>query len=372
MRAEHERVVYNRLVMHDVSLPVPAARVFMTSVKKSGLTPEQVNKLVMSSAKRKKQLMLPIYEPPRWFQIVAKIEATCTHREALDATNVILTKLLALIKGGYSVEDAYDKVVCDFPGHVQRGVLYQHRSLPFKRTITRFDRTSLMWSESDDLAFSDGAKRGGEHSNLQSSKGDVPNTKGEPPKVATTAPLNEAAKTAAVPTRSPKEQNAQVEVSAASQKNGTPNANKSKTVVPNPLHKRSPKKTAKADFSAVTKKVTPSANKSNTVVPKPLHNRSLREKNAQAEKSAVRKKGTPYAKKSKAVVPNPMYNRSPKGKKPGKKGGPKKTARQSPLASPRRATPSPPSTPDLRANRGCASSEGEDGQWSDEKEEVSL
>ncbi len=334
-----ERVTYNRLVMHDLSPPVPAARVFLTSVKKSGLTGDQVNKLVMSSAKRKKQVKLPIYDPPRWFQVVAKIESTCSHREALDATNVISSRLLALLKGGYSVEDAYDKVVGDFPGHVQRGVLYQHKSLPLKRTITRFDRTALMWSESDDLAFSDATKRarGAEE-------------RGEPAKVDKTDA--DASKVALDVGEHSKVARAIGEPSKVAKNNSAKD-----TVVPNPFHTLPTKdKHANAPTSGFTKKGTAKGNNSMKVVPNPLHNKSPTERNAHIATT-----------KSKATPPT---NKPPKKQLSVPREETPPIA--SPLASPCPRTPSPPPTPPLQpSQQSFVSSEGDEGKWSDQEEEVS-
>ncbi len=149
-----DRITYNRVVLHDVSPNVPANRVFFTSIKKSGFNQQQVDDMNMSAAKRKKQRLLPIYEPPRHFQVLAKVETTCSNQEAMGAVKVLRNKIVGLVKSGLAVEDAVAWVVANYPGHVRHGLAYQLKSLPPRKTIFRLDRTRFAWSESDEQMLS--------------------------------------------------------------------------------------------------------------------------------------------------------------------------------------------------------------------------
>ena len=150
---QKERVVYTRLILHDVAPTVTAARVFLTTVKKSGLSQQHVNVMTMTDARRLKTRELPIYAPPRLFQVFAKVEAACTHREAVDAASLLAARVALLLKDGLSVEDTAKFVVMNYPGHVRHGIMYQKKSLPERRTLPRFDRNRLLVSESDDRGF---------------------------------------------------------------------------------------------------------------------------------------------------------------------------------------------------------------------------
>ncbi len=156
-----ERMRYNRVVLHDFKPTGSTARIFVVSVKKSGFDQAQVDKMSMTRAKRVKARLLHIYQPPRYFNLLCKVEAACTNKETMAAVNVLSGAMAAILKSGKSVEDAVDDVVKEFPGHVQHGVAYQAKGLPEKRTIRRFDRAALVVSESDAAAAytTDGEKR---------------------------------------------------------------------------------------------------------------------------------------------------------------------------------------------------------------------
>ncbi len=140
-----------RLVLHDMSPPYPAARVFVTSVANSGFTAEQIADMPMTAENRNQPRTLPIYSPPGMFQVLAKIEAACPTSEAAEAANVLTRALISCLKEGNSVEDSVAKVVSLYPGHVKHGVLYQLKSNPEKRTLHRFNRKAFVVSESDDV-----------------------------------------------------------------------------------------------------------------------------------------------------------------------------------------------------------------------------
>ncbi len=316
--------------MHDLSPPIPAARVFLTTVKKSGLTTEQVNNLAMSSAKRKKQIKLPIYEPPRWFQVVAKIESACTHREAMDATSVISNKLIALIRGGYAVEDAYSRVVNDFPGHVQRGVLYQHKDLPLKRTITRFDRTNLLCSESDDLAFAEW-KTTKNTSTQESTKA-----------VASSSQTQKLPQNGAPSNQSPPSKSAPNPLFKPADKSN----------VPNPLFNPAGKSPKPAEANKKKNSLAKSAKKPTDSV----HEKKVTKKKKEAAPTSTAPGKKLVARKRKAVDTNPTRKI------------PAKAARNlspPPMRSPTPRTPSPPASP---AGRAWESSLEDLGEWSDEQE----
>ena len=141
----------NRLILHDVAPPAPGARIFITSVKKSGMTEAMVASLKMTEDTRSLPVKLAIYNPPGLFHVLAKIETECSHSEAQTAANVLSTAIFGQLKAGLSVEDSVSSTVHMYPGHVQHGVLYQLKSLPEKRTLQRFDRQAFFVSESDDV-----------------------------------------------------------------------------------------------------------------------------------------------------------------------------------------------------------------------------
>ncbi len=144
------RVQYTRLVLHDINPEGSAPRVFTASVAKSGLQQHQVDAMEMSLHKRSKPRMLNIYSPPRYFNVLAKVETQCSHKEAAAAAEVLHDALRDCIKRrGMSVEEAVKEVVSKYPGHVRHGILFQERGLPAVTTNRRFDRTSLLVSDSD-------------------------------------------------------------------------------------------------------------------------------------------------------------------------------------------------------------------------------
>ncbi len=140
------------VILHDLAPPAPAARIFVTSVEKSGLTFEQVRNMAMTDEKRNKPRLLHIYEPPGHFQVLAKIESECSHAEAQTAANLATKVLCGYFKEGKPVEDAVATFISLYPGHVRKGVVYQLKSLPEKRSLKRYDRNQLLFSESDAAA----------------------------------------------------------------------------------------------------------------------------------------------------------------------------------------------------------------------------
>ena len=152
---ERDRVSYNRVILHDLAPTNPSTRVFIVSIKKSGFSTEDVTAMTMSDNKRKKAHLLNIYEPPRHFQLLAKVESTCTNNEAMLAVKAISDLLHRLLKDGLPVEEAISAIVTNLPGHVRHGMYYQLKSLPPKKSIPRFDRNNLWVSESDDVRQSD-------------------------------------------------------------------------------------------------------------------------------------------------------------------------------------------------------------------------
>ncbi len=150
-----DRILYNRIILHDIAPTVPANRVFLTSVKKSGLNEDEVHEMTMTMGKRTKARLLPIYDPPRHFNVLAKVETGCSTKEAMYALKLLRFKITNLLKSGMSVEEGVEWVVRNYPGHVRHGLAYQLKSLPDKVTIQRLDRTKFVWSESDDLFLSE-------------------------------------------------------------------------------------------------------------------------------------------------------------------------------------------------------------------------
>ncbi len=145
------RMTYNRVVLHDLRPAQRDPRVFLVTVKKSGFDQAQVDKMNMTKARRTKPRLLHIYSPPRYFNVLCKVETACSNKEGIAAVHTLSGALTALIKAGKSVEDAVADLVTEFPGHVKHGVHYQAKGLPERRTIRRYDRNALFVSESDDV-----------------------------------------------------------------------------------------------------------------------------------------------------------------------------------------------------------------------------
>ena len=148
--------MYNRLVLHDINPQGGAPRVFTSTVANSGLLQHQVDGMDMSMQKRTKPRKLSIYVPERLFNVLAKVETACSHKEAARAAEVLNAAMRDCLKGrGFSVEEAIQDVVSRFPGHVRHGLLFQERGLEPVTTLRRFERKNLVVSDSDvmDVAY---------------------------------------------------------------------------------------------------------------------------------------------------------------------------------------------------------------------------
>ncbi len=121
------RVTYDRVLMLDLN-PLPTFNyVSAVSFANSGMSEVELRDSKFTKEFRLTARELPIYDQPRVYYIVAKVESNVDYVEELRATTAINDFVRELRKGGIRLDRIVEEVVENFKARVQKRVPYVRR-----------------------------------------------------------------------------------------------------------------------------------------------------------------------------------------------------------------------------------------------------
>ncbi len=140
------RVVYDRLMVFDHQ-PRDNQYIYYVKVSDGACIKRAVEDTVLSQAVRKKSRELAIWEPPHRHNLLAKVEAEATEKEARRAQSVLQERFNAVARK-HGKESALNAIIDEFPTHVRHGVDYCPKGQT-PNTNKRVDRTAYIQTTSD-------------------------------------------------------------------------------------------------------------------------------------------------------------------------------------------------------------------------------
>ena len=142
---------YSHLVLLDLDPPPNLPHVYCETVERSGVLDVLKGRLKMTPAMRLRPLVLPIYETPHTYHILAKVDSDCSLTDRNRATSLIHEYVISGVRAGRTLDAIVRSVVQMFPSRVIKGRNYECNNDPQNRlgTSARFKLKTFSSSDTD-------------------------------------------------------------------------------------------------------------------------------------------------------------------------------------------------------------------------------